>query len=287
MAANERAEASRADAFRPEASRSAEIQTEDDGCFGDFATMPAMYCQDFSRVEEAGQQRGSVIVAGGTGSRFGSPGGKQLVEIAGRPMLSWTIEAFDRARTISHIVVVCPEERCAEYHARAVEPYGFETPITFADAGMTRQDSTHAGLVAAPEGCAYVAIHDGARPLIRPETIDAAVQALCADADLDGVVCGQPAIDTLKIADPVGLIDSTPDRSQFWCVQTPQVFRIDALRQAMDFAARTGFVGTDDASLVEQAGGLVRCIEAPRDNLKVTVPEDLLLVEAIMQMRRN
>lgn len=252
--------------------------------------MPAMYCPDFSRVEEAGQQRGSVcaiIVAGGTGSRFGNPGGKQLVEIAGRPMLSWTIEAFDRTHTIGHIVVVCPEERCAEYRARAVEPCGFETPITFADAGMTRQDSTHAGLVAAPEGCAYVAIHDGARPLIRPETIDAAVQALCADADLDGVVCGQPAIDTLKIADPVGLIDSTPDRSQFWCVQTPQVFRIDALRQAMDFAARTGFVGTDDASLVEQAGGLVRCIEAPRDNLKVTVPEDLPLVEAIMQMRRN
>ena len=122
--------------------------------------MPAMYCQDFSRVEEAGQQRGSacaIIVAGGTGSRFGNPGGKQLVEIADRPMLSWTIEAFDRTHTIGHIVVVCPEERCAEYRARAVEPYGFETPITFADAGMTRQDSTHAGLVAAPEGCAYVA----------------------------------------------------------------------------------------------------------------------------------
>lgn len=290
MAANEHADASRADAFRPEASRSAEIQAEQSGYFGDFATMPAMYCSDFSRAEEAGQQRGSVcaiIVAGGTGSRFGNSGGKQLVEIAGRPMLSWTIEAFDRAHAISHIVVVCPEERCAEYRVRAVEPYGFETPITFADAGMTRQDSTHAGLVAAPEGCAYVAIHDGARPLIRPETIDAAVQALCADADLDGVVCGQPAIDTLKIADPVGLIDSTPDRSQFWCVQTPQVFRTDALRQAMDLATRTGFVGTDDASLVEEAGGLLRCIEAPRDNLKVTVPEDLPLVEAIMQMRRN
>ena len=87
MAANEHAEASRADAFRPEASRSAEIQTEDDGCFGDFATMSAISCPDSSHVEGSGQLRGSVcavIVAGGTGSRFGNPGGKQLVEIAGR-----------------------------------------------------------------------------------------------------------------------------------------------------------------------------------------------------------
>lgn len=227
----------------------------------------------------------AIIVAGGTGSRFGNPGGKQLVEIAGRPMLSWTVEAFDRARTIAHIVIVCPAERRADYRARAVEPYGFSTPVTFADAGSTRQDSTCAGLDAAPEGCALVAIHDGARPLILPETIDNAVRALCADADLDGVVCGQPAIDTLKVVDPAGIIDSTPDRSQFWCVQTPQVFRADALRRAMASAQRAGFVGTDDASLVEAAGGPVRCIETPRDNLKVTVPEDLPMVEALMRRR--
>ena len=98
-------------------------------------------------------------------------------------------------------------------------------------------------------------------------------------------MCAQPAIDTLKVVDPAGIIDSTPDRSQFWCVQTPQVFRADALRRAMASAQRAGLVGTDDASLVEAAGGLVRCIEAPRDNLKVTVPEDLPMVEALMRRR--
>ncbi len=242
----------------------------------------------FSFAEGSGQLRGSVcavIVAGGTGSRFGNPGGKQLVEIAGRPMLSWTIEAFDRARTISHIVVVCPAERREEMKRLAIDPFGFATPITFADAGATRQDSTHAGLVAAPENCAYVAIHDGARPLIRPETIDDAVHALLEDTELNGVVCGQPAIDTLKIADSVGLIDSTPDRSQYWCVQTPQIFSVKALLHAEQVAELTGYVGTDDASLVEEAGGLVRCVNTPRDNLKVTVPEDLPVVEALLRAR--
>ena len=242
----------------------------------------------FSFGEELGQQRDSVcavIVAGGTGSRFGNPGGKQLVEIAGRPMLSWTIEAFDRAHTISHIVVVCPAERREEMKRLAIDPYGFSTSITFADAGATRQDSTHAGLVAAPEGCTHVAIHDGARPLIRPETIDEAVRALLEDPELDGVVCGQPAIDTLKIADPAGLIDSTPDRSRFWCVQTPQIFSVKALLHAEQVAELTGYVGTDDSSLVEEAGGLVRCVNTSRDNLKVTVPEDLPLVETLLRAR--
>lgn len=227
----------------------------------------------------------AVIVAGGTGSRFGNPGGKQMIDLLGRPLLSWTLEAFDRARSVAHIVVVCPDAHRADMQARAVAPFGFDTPVSFASAGATRQDSTRAGLEAVPADCALVAIHDGARPLIRPETIDAAVAALAEAPALDGVVCGQPAIDTLKIADADGLISNTPDRSHFWCVQTPQVFRAGALRHAFDVAEAQGFAGTDDASVVECAGGAVRCVASPRDNLKVTVPEDLALVEAVLARR--
>lgn len=228
----------------------------------------------------------AVIVSGGTGSRFGNPGGKQLVDVAGRPLMSWSIAAFDAAPSVRHIVVVCPRERRDEMRRRAVEPFGFATPVTFAQAGATRQDSTHAGLMAVPASCAYVAVHDGARPLITVEAIERAVAELAGDPALDGVVCGQPAIDTLKIVESDGRIVETPPRSRYWTVQTPQVFTVEALHRAFEAAERTGFVGTDDASLVERVGGTVRCVESPRDNLKVTVPEDLPLVEEAMRRRQ-
>ena len=242
-----------------------------DAAAGDTSRAPSRVC--------------AVIAAGGTGSRFGNPGGKQLVDIAGRPMLAWTIQAFDRARLVEHIVVVCPAEKADEMRKAAVEPYGFATPVTFAAAGETRQDSTRSGVAAIPGGFGYAAIHDGARPLILPETIDHAIEELIADPALDGVVCGHPAIDTLKLASADGLIEGTPERSRYWAVQTPQILSIEAFLRAYDMAVEQGFVGTDDTSLVERAGGCVRCIDSPRDNMKVTMPEDLVPVTAIMMSR--
>lgn len=227
----------------------------------------------------------AVIVAGGSGQRFGNPGGKQLVDVAGRPLMSWSLIAFDRAPSIGHIVVVCPEQRTDEVRRIAVEPLGLKTPVTFAAAGETRQDSTRSGLAAVPDSCDLVAIHDGARPLITPELIECAVDALlCADG-ADGVVCGQPSVDTLKLVDADACIQGTPPRSSYWTVQTPQIFSVAALRRAEDVACAEGFVGTDDASLVERAGGRVLCVESPRDNLKVTLPEDLPLVEFLLSRR--
>lgn len=228
----------------------------------------------------------AVVVSGGSGSRFGNPGGKQLVSVAGRPLMTWSIMAFDRSVLVGHIVVVCPAERRDEMRRLAIDPFEFATPITFADAGETRQDSTRAGVTAVPEGFEYVAIHDGARPLITTEAIDRAICALEDDRSLDGVVCGQPAIDTLKIVDG-SRIAETPPRSLYWAAQTPQVFGVDAVRRAHEAALAEGFVGTDDSSLVERVGGAVRCVESPRDNLKVTVPEDLRPVTAILLGRMS
>lgn len=232
----------------------------------------------------------AVIVAGGSGTRFGNPGGKLLVEAAGRPLIAWTLAAFDRARTIGHIVIVCQPARRQEMREVAIDPYPLATPVTFADAGAERQDSTVSGVAAVPTGYDVIAIHDAARPLITPATIDAAVAELLRDPRRDGVVCGQGAIDTLKTVEEqeVGarFVD-TPPRSRFWCVQTPQVFRTHVLVQAIERAAADGFAGTDDASVVEHAGGVVVGVEAPRDNIKVTVPEDLPLVEALLRARAN
>lgn len=227
----------------------------------------------------------AVIVAGGSGQRFGNPGGKQLVDVAGRPLMSWSLAAFDCAPSVAHIVVVCPAERTREVRDRAVEPFALTTPVSFAAAGETRQDSTRAGLAAVPDTCSYVAIHDGARPLITPEVIEGALAELREHDDVDGVVCGQPAVDTLKVVADDDVIVDTPPRSRYWCVQTPQIFTVAALRRAEEAARAEGFVGTDDASLVERVGGRVLCVESPRDNLKVTLPEDLPLVEFLL--RRN
>lgn len=244
----------------------------------------------------ASQRACAVIAAGGIGSRLGHKGGKQLMKVAGLPLVSWSLIAFDQAATIGHIVLVCPPERRDDMRAQAVEPLGLSTPVTFADAGATRQASTRAGVEAAPAEFGIVAIHDGARPLIRSEVIDQAVQALEAGGahgpgsssphpPLDGVVCGQPAVDTMKQVGAGGLIAGTPDRALLWSVQTPQVFPVGVMRRAYAAAEVAGFVGTDDASLVEHIGGNVLLLDTPRDNLQVTVPEDVPLIEALLRLR--
>ena len=224
----------------------------------------------------------AVVVAGGSGQRFGNPGGKQLVNVACRPLMSWSIRAFDRSDKVGHIVVVCPAERRAEMRRLAIDPFDYDTPISFADAGDTRQDSTRAGVHAVPAGFEYVAIHDGARPLITTEAIDHAIDVLVSDRSLDGVVCGQPAIDTLKIVEN-GIIQGTPDRSVFWNAQTPQIFRAGIYRRAHAAALSDGFVGTDDSSLIERLGGRVMVVEGKRDNIKLTVPEDYLIISAAVR----
>ena len=119
----------------------------------------------------------------------------------------------------------------------------------------------------------YIAVHDGARPLITPELIAHAINHLKGDLDADGVVIGHPSVDTLKVVEASGIV-GTPDRNLFWVAQTPQVFRSNILRRAYTTAMFDGFVGTDDSSLGERMGGNVHMQNGPRDNIKVTVPED-------------
>ena len=201
----------------------------------------------------------AVVVAGGCGARFGNPGGKQLVNVAGKPLMTWSIRAFDRSAFVSHIVVVCPAEKMDEMRRQAIDPYNFATPITFAEA---------------------------ARPLITAEVIDRAICSLRCESGIDGVVCGQAAIDTLKVVDGNRIVE-TPPRSRYWAAQTPQIFALETMRRAHAAALADGFVGTDDSSLVERMGGRVLCVDSPRDNLKVTVPEDLRPVTAILLGRMS
>ena len=212
----------------------------------------------------------AIILAGGTGERFGREGGKQLVEIAGKPILTWSAEAFDAVGDIGLIVIVCPPHRADEYLKRAIDPFPFVTPIVIAPAGSIRQESAFSGLEFVDESYEFVVLHDGARPLITPELIQHTINTVKGNFDADGAVVAHPAVDTLKVVED-GAIVGTPDRSVFWVAQTPQVFRAGIYRRAHAAALSDGFVGTDDSALIERMGGRVLVVEGKRDNLKLTV----------------
>lgn len=224
----------------------------------------------------------AIILAGGTGDRFGREGGKQLVEIAGKPILTWSAEAFDAVGDIGLIVIVCPPERTDEYLQRAVDPFPFVTPIVMAPAGQIRQESAFSGLEHVPDDFEFVVLHDGARPLITPEVILHTINMVKGNIDVDGAVVAHPSIDTLKVVED-GVIVGTPDRTVFWNAQTPQVFRTGIYRRAQASAMSDGFVGTDDSSLIERLGGKVLVVEGKRDNIKLTVPEDYTLLASAVR----
>jgi 2-C-methyl-D-erythritol 4-phosphate cytidylyltransferase len=227
----------------------------------------------------------AIIVAGGSGERLGRPGGKQLAPVLGRPVLSWTLSAFGDAPQVDLIVVVCHPERVEEFRRVAVEPLALHTPLLFAPGGDSRQASVASGLAMLPDGVGIVLVHDGARPLVTPALIAEALDVF-REAGADGLVVGYPAVDTLKLVEGRDVAE-TPDRSRYWAVQTPQIFAADTLLSAYEVAAANGWLGTDDASLVERNGGRVVVFPGPRDNIKVTVAEDLFFVEAALRFRSS
>lgn len=227
----------------------------------------------------------AIIVAGGSGERTGLDGGKQLAAVAGRPVLYHTISAFAACAAIDAIVVVTHPERIEEYRTAAAAPLGTPKIIGVVGGGPTRQESVARGLAEVPADAEVIAVHDGARPLVTPALIAEAIDALHADRALDGVVVGHPSYDTLKLVGAQDRVTGTLDRATVWAAQTPQVFRAPVLRRAYASAEAEGFVATDDASLVEHVGGSVRMLAGPRDNIKVTVPEDMLIVERLLQAR--
>ena len=255
------------------------------GCSSDACVCTPEPYAELSQLGSAahGADTCAVIVAGGSGERFGDPRGKQFVELCGLPLVSWSIMAFDRAPSVGHLVVVYPPDRLDDM-LDVLSQLTLRHDVTLATAGATRQDSVFSALLAMPAGYRFTAVHDGARPLVRTETIEEVIGTLRADKDLAGAIAATRATDTLKLVED-GVIIATPDRQYYWSAQTPQVFRTKKLLAAHRASVWDDYVGTDDASLIERRGGKVRCVACPRDNLKVTVPEDLVVAEAILGRR--
>lgn len=225
-----------------------------------------------------------VVLAGGSGERFGRPGGKQLLSISDRPLAWWSIRAVSAASSIDGVVIACHPDRVAEY-ADVLRDACDDKPLEFVAGGATRQDSARAAVHRAIErGATIVAVHDGARPLVTTDDIDSVVRATAGSQAFDGFVLGHPCSDTLKRVDGDRIVE-TPDRSAYWQVQTPQVFSAARLMTAFDAAEKAGFIGTDDASIVEFDGGRVGVVVGRRDNIKVTLPEDAFVSEVILEAR--
>ncbi|MCQ2751501.1 MAG: 2-C-methyl-D-erythritol 4-phosphate cytidylyltransferase [Coriobacteriales bacterium] len=226
----------------------------------------------------------AVILAGGRGTRFKQEGGKLLFPILDKPLLTWSLQIFDATPEVGEIIVVCPEDSIDLFKKFAIEPYPFITPISFAHAGSIRQESAMNGVNKVPLDYEFIAIHDGARPLVAPSMVTHLINLLKGDIDAEGAVLGHEAIDTIKVVEDKK-ITGTPDRNLFWVAQTPQIFRADICRRAYSTAMEEGFVGTDDSSLVERLGARVIMESGPRDNIKLTVPEDAATVIAALKAR--
>ncbi len=222
-------------------------------------------------------QIAAIIVAAGQATRYGSP--KVLESLAGVPVVVRSVSAFLLVESIGDIVVVSRSDLIPLVD-RALKQMASGKDIRIVAGGDRRQDSVSAGLAAVPEA-GVVVVHDGARPLVSPQIIRSTIDAVIAGAD--SAIAAVPVTDTLKrqYGDKV----ETVDRSNMWRAQTPQAFRADTLRVALARAETEGIAVTDESALIEQFGGKVILVEGDERNLKLTVPNDRAILEALVSMQ--
>jgi 2-C-methyl-D-erythritol 4-phosphate cytidylyltransferase len=224
----------------------------------------------------------ALVLAAGRGERFGGDVPKGLVPLAGRTLLAHSVLALAASPAVDHVIPVVPEAALDGLASRVPELAGLEKVLPAVAGGRERQDSTRAGLAAVPPGTRWVAVHDAARPLVRPAQVTAVVEAARRHG---AAILAVPVRDTLKrVAD--GRVVATEDREAFQVAQTPQVFRLEVLREALDKASRWGRLASDDAGLVEALGVPVHVVAGDPENQKITVASDLAAAEAWLARRR-
>jgi 2-C-methyl-D-erythritol 4-phosphate cytidylyltransferase len=210
----------------------------------------------------------ALVVAAGRGERLGSGGPKAFVMLADRPMVDWSLEALRAVDDLQRIVVALPPGVTAPAGTVGVQ------------GGEQRSHSVRAALAAAGDDD-VVLVHDAARPLVTPQIVRDCLRALASE-DCDGVIAAAPLVDTVKETRGREVV-RTLDRSRLWAVQTPQVFHRAALEKALAQDDEVLAAATDDAALVEAAGGTIRVVPAPATNFKVTTPDDLHLAELLLR----
>ena len=227
---------------------------------------------------------GAVVLAGGKGTRMHSRAQKQYRMLAGKPLILYALEAFEHSQ-VDHMVLVVGQGERERVCQEILGSCRFDKLMAVTEGGRERYHSVYAGLQAL-QGCDYVLIHDGARPLVTEDIISRAIQGAL---DYQACVAAMPVKDTIKKGDQDGFAAGSLDRSCLWQIQTPQAFSYSLIRTAYDWIMeeeerQTGI--TDDAMAVESYGGCrVKLVEGSYENLKVTTPEDMVIAEALLQCR--
>ncbi|MBI5556607.1 MAG: 2-C-methyl-D-erythritol 4-phosphate cytidylyltransferase [Deltaproteobacteria bacterium] len=221
----------------------------------------------------------AIIPAGGIGKRMGTGSPKQFCLLAGIPLLVHTVRAFAQVDAITAIIIAAPAVHLQQTRQLA-DTYKLQK-VTVVAGGKLRQDSVKAGLAHVPPGCEFVAVHDGARPLITP----ALIRACLAEAEKSGAAMAAVAVkDTIKEV-KAGFIRRTIDRETLWQAQTPQVVRTETLKKAFAQAEKLSFIGTDEASFLELINEPMAVVQGSEQNIKITRPEDLIIAEAILMQK--
>lgn len=236
----------------------------------------------------------AVVLAGGRGKRMGTTLAKQYLMVHDRPVLYYSLHAFENSELIDDVILVVGKGQIPYCRQEVVEKYHFQKIRAIVEGGAERYHSVWAALrvLEQEQMKGYVFIHDGARPFINEEILKRAYEEVCENR---ACVVGMPVKDTVKIADEKGCIHMTPKRSLVWQIQTPQVFAseliIPAYRELIENEQKLleqGIQITDDAMVVENVCGCpVRLVEGSYENIKITTPEDLKIAEIFMDQMES
>jgi 2-C-methyl-D-erythritol 4-phosphate cytidylyltransferase len=225
-----------------------------------------------------------ILPCAGVGKRMKSEMNKVFLDLSGIPVVIRSMEAFANFEEVAEFILVIRQDDEDDMR-EILSRYAFDKPVKIVWGGGERQDSVLNGIMAVDSyKCSYVLVHDGARPLVSYDTIRSAIDALESH---DSICVGVPSKDTLKVVDGSGDVVDTPDRSKYWNAQTPQGFRLDVLKMAYEKAVSDGFQGTDDSSIVERSGHVVRMVMGSYENIKVTTPEDMAFSAVILDRRHG
>lgn len=222
----------------------------------------------------------AIIPAAGSGKRFG--GAKQFQLLAGKPLFLHAVETFESSSLITGICLPVPEadiESVREW----IEKISLKKILKIVPGGQERQDSVKKGFEAIPSSDLII-VHDGVRPLVTRELIEKTIQGA---QEFGGCVVGLPLKETTKRVDPETFVTETVDRTTLWSIQTPQAFRYEIFKKALQKAEADHFLGTDEAMLVERIGLKVKVIEGSPYNIKITTPEDLRIAESILSFYKG
>ena len=226
----------------------------------------------------------AIIVAAGKGVRLKSTARKQYVTLDDVPILTLTLNIFDRCERVTHIIVVVPKEDLDFCRNEIVLRAKFKKDVILTAGGEKRQDSVYNGLKVIDSEDGIVLIHDGVRPFVRQEHLVACINGA---AKFGACILGIPAFDTVKKINAKNEITQTLKRDKLWLAQTPQAFQLQLIKKAHEAAKQEGFHATDDALLVEHLGEVVKILPGSRSNIKITNQEDLKLARALSRINAS